>query len=113
MNLLKIEETKEKFLLASNVAVPIASKEARTPIIDIRIVVTRMVIRHHTNIPTWVKRQVRIRITNPTAIHHRKCALMRPFLRAMIADVTFVTIQIIYQMLAPKRAKTSKMLKTS
>jgi hypothetical protein len=113
VNLFTIEETKEKFLLASSVAVSIASKEVRTPIIDIRIVVTRMVIRHHTNIPTWVKLLVRARITNPNSIHHRKGDPSRPPLRIMIADVTFVTIQITYLMLAHKKARISNMLRAS
>ncbi len=99
--------------MASNVADLLANKEVHTQIIDIVTVDSKMVNNHHPSIPTWEKLQVRARTTNPSAIHHRKRDPLPPPLRIMIADVTFVTIQITYLMLAHKKAKISNMLRAS
>jgi hypothetical protein len=107
------KRTKEKFLLASNVATLVARNEAHTPIIDTKIVVSKMVINVHPSIQTCAKLLLRTVITKPSAIHHRRRDLLRPQLRPMIADVTFVTTLIIYLMLAHRKARISNLLKTS
>jgi hypothetical protein len=63
--------------------------------------------------PTWVKLLLRARIINPSASHHRKRDLSRKLLPIMIADVTFVMIQIIYQMLVYRRTRTNSILRAS
>ncbi len=72
VNLLTVQNKQEIFLLASNVAMLVVSKEVRTSIIDIKNVVTKGVPNHHLSIPTWEKLLPRARTTNPNAIHHRK-----------------------------------------
>jgi hypothetical protein len=88
------KKKRERFPLASNVAILLASKEVHTQIIDTKTVDSRMVINSHPSIPTWEKLLARARIINLNAIHHRNRDLLWPPLRIMIADVTFVTIQI-------------------
>jgi hypothetical protein len=104
---------KEKYLLANNVATLVARNEARTQIIDTRIVVSKMVINTSPSIQTWARLLLRTSITKPSAIHRRSRALPRQLLRQVIADVTFVTTQIIWPMLAHRKAKISSLLKTS
>jgi hypothetical protein len=90
-----------------------ASNEVHTSLIDIKIVVSKVVPSHHPSIPTWEKLLLRARIINPSAIHHRKRDLSRKLLPIMIADVTFVMILIIYQMLAHRKTRINSMLKAS
>jgi hypothetical protein len=104
---------KRKYLLVNNVATLVARNEAITQIIDTKIVVSKMVTNTNPSIQTWVKLLLRTSITKPSAIHHRSRALPRQLLRQAIADVTFVTTQIIWLMLAHRKAKTSSLLKTS
>jgi hypothetical protein len=104
---------KGQYLLANNVATLVARNEARTQIIDTRIVVSKMVINTNPSIQTWARLLLRTSITKPSAIHHRSRALQRQLLRQMIADVTFVTTQIIWLMPAHRKAKISSLLKTS
>jgi hypothetical protein len=104
---------KEKYLLANNVATLVARNEVRTPIIDTRIVVSKMVINTNPSIQTWARLLLKTSITKPSAIHRRSRAPPRQLLRQVIADVTFVTTQIILLMLAHRKAKISSLLKTS
>jgi hypothetical protein len=113
VTLITIKKTKEKFLLASNVATLVARNEAHTQIIDIKIAVSKIVINVHPSTQTWAKLLLRTRITKPSATNHRRRDLLRPLLRQMIADVTFVTTLIIYPMLAHRKAKISNLLRTS
>ncbi len=113
MKILTVQNKQEIFLLASNVAMLAASKEVHTSLTDIKIVVLKGVPNHHPSIPTWEKLHPRARIINPNAIHHRKRDLLEPPLRTMIADDTFLMIQIIYQMPVHKRTRISNMLKAS
>jgi hypothetical protein len=111
----KYSKSKEKVksLMASNVATLFASEEVHTQIIDTKTVDSKMVNNSHPSIPIRAKLLARARITNPNAIHHRKRDPLRPPQRTMIADVTFVTIQITYLMLVHKRIRISNMLKAS
>ena len=113
VNLLTVQNKQEVFLLASNVAMLDVSKEVHTSLISIKIAASKGVPNHHPSIPTWEKLLLRARIIHPRASHHRKRDLSLPLLRIMIADVTFVTIQITYQMLARKKASTSNLLKAN
>jgi hypothetical protein len=113
VNLLTVQNKQEIFLLASNVAMLDVSKEVHTSLISIKIAASKGVPNHHPSIPTWEKLLLRARIIHPKASHHRKRDLSLPLLRIMIADVTFVTIQITYQMLARKKASTSNLLKAN
>ncbi len=113
VNLITIQKKREKFLLASNVAILLASNEVHTQTIDIKLVVLKMLVNQNPSISTWVKLLLRARIIHPSASHHRKRDLSRPLLRIMITGVTFVMIQIIYQMHARKRTRICNMLKAS
>jgi hypothetical protein len=104
---------KGQYLLASNVATLVARNEARTQIIDTRIVVSKMVINTNPSIQTWARLLLRTSITKPSAIRRRRSALPRQLLRQVIADVTFVTTLITYLTLAHRKAKISNLLKTS
>ncbi len=72
MTLITIKRKRERFPLASNVAILLASKGAHTPIIDTKTVDSKMVNNQHPSIQTWAELLLRARIINPSAIHHRK-----------------------------------------
>ena len=92
---------------------PRANNEERIKIMRTTTVVLRIVtrLRHLTNILTWAKPHVKIRITNPKVMSNHQ----HPFrlLSIMIANATFAMILIIWQTLAHKKESINKMLKQS
>ena len=99
--------------MASIADEPRANNEERIKIMRTTTVVLRIVtrLRHLTNILTWAKPHVKIRITNPKVMSNHQ----QPFrlLSIMIANATFAMILIIWQTLAHKKASISTRLKPS